>query len=149
MPACPWARGAPQEIPVTLRSSRIGRRTTDLRILERATAHIDELNQALDRQLAAETIAAERMRLLREATNRITRSANDGIQAYRRAVRALRTEDDRSGGVATEESRLMNAKLSAARQELLRALAETSQRYPWATPWGATDSSGAATPELT
>lgn len=134
---------------MTLRSSRIGRRTTDLRILERATAHIDELNQALDRQLAAESIAGERMRLLREATNRITREANDGIQAYRRAVRALKTEDDRAGGIVTEESRLMNAKLGAARQELLRALAETSQRYPWATPWGATDATEAAAPKLT
>ena len=134
---------------MTLRSSRIGRRTTDLRTLERAAAHIDELNQALDRQLASESLAAERMRLLREATNRITRAANDGIQAYRRAVRALRTEDERAGGTVSEESRLMNAKLAAARQELLRALEETSQRYPWATPWGAAESDEAATSELT
>ncbi len=133
---------------MTLRSSRIGRRLTDLRTLERATAHIDELNLALDRQLAAESIPGERMRLLREATNRITRAANDGIQAYRRAVRALRTEDDRAGGVTSEESRLMNEKLSAARQDLLRALEETSQRYPWATPWGAAASDEATTPKL-
>lgn len=124
-------------------TTRLARRATDLRLLQRATVHIDELNRALDRQLAAESLEAERMRLLREATNQITRAANDGIQAYRRVANAVRTEEARAGGVASDESRQLHAALEQARRDLLQVLEETSRRYPWATPWQNSEASAA------
>ncbi len=117
-------------------STRLGRRTSDLRVLQRATANIDELNAALDRQLAGEPAEHERMRLLREATNQITRSANDGIQAYRRVSAAVRSEEARSDAADAAELLRIQSALETARRDLLRALEETSRRYPWASPWG-------------
>lgn len=117
-------------------STRLGRRTSDLRVLQRATTNIDELNEALDRQLAAEPAEHERMRLLREATNQITRSANDGIQAYRRVSAAVRSEEARSDAADAAELLRIQSALETARRDLLRALEETSRRYPWASPWG-------------
>ena len=46
----------------------------------------------LDRQLSSEERDEERLKHLRQATGQITRSANDGIQAYRRVSQALRAE---------------------------------------------------------
>lgn len=74
------------------------------------------------------------MRLLREATYQITRTANDGIQAYRRVAETIRRElemerGDRSG------AEHMNAILQEARTDILTALDESSRRYPWAPPW--------------
>ncbi len=124
-------------------TTRLGRRTSDLRVLQRATAHIDELNQALDRQLATEQVEAERMRLLREATNQITRSANDGIQAYRRVAGAIKAEEARSD-VDPDELRRIQSALDAARAELLQVLEATSRRYPWASPWEERQPTGSA-----
>ncbi len=119
---------------MSLSSSRLGRRTSDLRVLQRATVHIDELNARLDGALAAEEIETERMRLLREATNQITRAANDGIQAYRRVVGALKSEAARPDSADADALARVQAALDAARADLLRAIEETSRRYPWAAP---------------
>ncbi len=122
---------------MTLSASRLGRRTSDLRVVQRATLHIDELNARLDGALAVETSESERMRLLREATNQITRAANDGIQAYRRVVGALKSEAARPDSADADALGRVQAALDAARTDLLRAIAATSERYPWAVP-GAT-----------
>ncbi len=137
-------RRALQESPtLPIPTTRLGRRTSDLRILQRATAHIDELNETLDRQLAGERSERERMRLLREATNQITRTANDGIQAYRRVTAAVRSEQARADGADAAELARIQTSLDEARLALLRVLEETRHRYPWA---GQED---AAVPEVT
>lgn len=90
----------------------------------------------LDRQLLAETRAAERMRILRQATGQITRAANDAIQAYRRVTAGLEAELKRADTDPAEAAAMERA-LSDARQEMLNALEVASQRYPWAKPWNA------------
>ena len=142
-----YAEGPSQRLPSASRplwrpdlpvpTTRLGRRTSDLRVLQRATAHIDDLNQTLDRQLAAERSEGERMRLLREATNQITRAANDGIQAYRRVTAAVKSEQARPDGAQADELARIQASLDAARQDLLDVLESTSRRYPWASEWNA------------
>jgi len=112
----------------------------DLLAVQRATTLIDDLGADLDRQLMREARESERLRMLRETTNRITRAANDAIQAYGRARRTLNTELDRRGG-NTEAALAMQARLRAARKDLLRALHSANRRYPSATA-EADDSSG-------
>ncbi|MGH2383803.1 MAG: hypothetical protein ACRDGB_01970, partial [Candidatus Limnocylindria bacterium] len=76
----------------------------------------------------------EQLRLLRQTTSQITRTANDAIQAYRRVTEGLRVESERSDTDPSEAARLSEA-LSDARSEMLSALEVASQRYPWAKPW--------------
>lgn len=69
--------------------------------------------------------------MLRETTNRIIRTANDAVHAYRRAIRAVdieRARPDADVAAANE----MHAHLDAARLEVLRVLELAKKRYPWA-----------------
>jgi CHASE3 domain sensor protein len=110
--------------------SRVG--GYDLQVIQRATLLIDDLGADLDRLLTAEPRATERLRLLRETTNRITRTANDAIQAYARARRATQAQIERGDGSGNAEAALaMRAQLHAARRDLLRALRTANRRYPW------------------
>ena len=134
-------------LPNHPRVARGGRRVgeADLLVIQRACQLIDDLGGELDRRLAAETRPAERMRMLRETTNRITRTANDAIQAYGRARRAVdvqiaRTDDQADGALATLD------RLRAARLDLLRALEHASHRYPPA-PGGEAQPSAATGPD--
>ena len=104
----------------------------DLLLLQRASEAIAEFGQQLDSALASEARPAERLRMVREATNRITRTANDAIDAYRRAQRTLETQASR-GGTSEEAVAGVRDRLSAARLELLAALEHARLRYP-ATP---------------
>lgn len=101
------------------------------------------LNTALDERLALSEREEERMRLLREATYQITRCANDGIQAYRRVAETVRRELEMERGDRTGAEH-MNAVLQEAKADLLRALDESSRRYPWAPPWRGGDEPVAA-----
>jgi hypothetical protein len=108
---------------------RLGLRRNDLEIVEGASATIADLGVELDRDLAKEHRPSERMRMLREATNRITRTANDAVHAYRRASRAIKVELERpDANVETAER--MRSRLDAARAKVLRALAVANERYP-------------------
>jgi hypothetical protein len=105
-------------------------RRHDLRIVQRASATILELGGELDRQLESERRSSERMRLLRETTNRITRVANDAVQAYQRAARAVTVELAKPGGNAAAANE-MRTLLTDARREILGALDAAQRRYPW------------------
>lgn len=100
----------------------------DVLVVQQASVHIAELGADLDRKLSAETRESERLRCLREATNRITRTANDAIQAYRRARRSLDAEaaKERDEGATQEALK----RLTDARLELLAALDAAGSRYP-------------------
>jgi len=116
-------------------TTRLSRRSSgDLRAIRRATTRIEELSAALDGQLLRETRPEEQLRLLREATSQITRTANDAIQAYRRVTEGLRVESERSDTDPSEAARTAQA-LADARAEMLNALEVASRRYPWAKPW--------------
>jgi hypothetical protein len=124
---------------VTLNPTRLSRRSgPDLRAIRRATRHIQELTAALDLQLVADPRPAEQMRNLRQATGQITRAANDAVQAYRRVSGALRAEAAHPEANA-EEVELARRELASARAAMLEVLKSASLRYPWATPFGATD----------
>ncbi len=116
--------------------SRLSRRSSaDLRAIERATKRIEELSTILDRQLNDDPRPEEQLKHLRQATGQITRSANDGIQAYRRVSQALRAEGEHLDADETEVTRATQ-NLADARARMLAALETASQRYPWAAPWG-------------
>jgi len=116
--------------------SRLARRSSsDLRAIDRATLRIEELSGILDRQLSSEERDEERLKHLRQATGQITRSANDGIQAYRRVSQALRAEAQHADADALEVADATRA-LADARARMLTALEAASRRYPWAEPWG-------------
>ena len=116
--------------------SRLARRSSaDLRAIHHATTRIEELSAILDRQLSTEQREEERLKHLRQATGQITRSANDGIQAYRRVSRALQAESQQPDADALEVADATRA-LADARARMLVALEAASRRYPWATPWG-------------
>jgi hypothetical protein len=100
----------------------------DTQHVERAAAMIVELGSDLDRRLAVETRPAERVRMLREATNRITRTANDAVQAYRRARRSLDAELRRPSADVIAVRRL-GERLTAARDDVLTALDAANTRY--------------------
>ena len=107
---------------------RLGLRRNDLEIVENASTTIADLGVELDRHLAKERRPSERMRMLREATNRITRTANDAVHAYRRASRAIKTELERpDANVETAEA--MRTRLDEARAKVLEALAVANERY--------------------
>src|SRR6187431_1894682 len=94
---------------------------------------IEELSGILDRQLSSEERDEERLKHLRQATGQITRSANDGIQAYRRVSQALRAEAQHADAVEVADA---TRALAEARARMLTALEAASRRYPWAEPWG-------------
>jgi hypothetical protein len=122
---------------LTSPSSRLSRRSAgDLRIIRGAATRIAEQGHLLDRELQLESRAAERMRLLRQATGQITRAANDAIHAYRRVTAGLEAECRRADTDPSEVA-AMERTLSHARQEMLDVLEVASQRYPWAKPWRA------------
>ena len=117
--------------------SRLARRSSsDLRAIDRATRRIEELTVILDRQLNGESREEERLKHLRQATGQITRSANDGIQAYRRVASALRAEAVHADADAAEVEQA-SKNLADARARMLEALEVASKRYPWAPPWRA------------
>jgi len=121
--------------PLIRSTTRLSRRSSgDLRAIRRATTRIEELSAALDRQLLREKRPEEQLRLLRQTTSQITRTANDAIQAYRRVTEGLRVESERDDTDPSEAARLSES-LSEARSEMLHALEVASQRYPWAKPW--------------
>lgn len=104
-------------------------RAADLRVLQRASASIRELGAELDARLDREARPHERLRLLRETTYRITRTANDAVLAYQRASRAVVAELARPN--ADEAAALaVRTELHAARAELLAVLDVAAQRYP-------------------
>ncbi len=116
--------------------SRLARRSSsDLRAIDRATKRIEELTVILDRQLSTEGRDEERLKHLRQATGQITRSANDGIQAYRRISQALRAEAAHADADPVEVADATRA-LANARARMLAALEVASKRYPWSEPWG-------------
>lgn len=127
--------------PPPSRSRRVGNRPAppwnvamqlkELRVVQRAGAMITELGVELDRQLAIEARPAERLRLLRETTNRITRIANDAVYAYARASRAVTVEQGRQNGNLAAANE-MRGLLDAARVDILDVLAVARRRYPWA-----------------
>lgn len=125
------AVGTSASLPVHPRvprgKARVG--ANDLLVIHRACSLIDELGADLDARLKAEPRATERLRLLRTTTNRITRTANDAIQAYRRARRAVDAELERSHGSA-EGALAVRTGLQSARLDLLRALRVAGLRYP-------------------
>lgn len=103
----------------------------DLLTIQRASSVISDLDAELDAKLEHEANARERLRLLRETTNQITRAANDAVQAYRRASRAVNAELEKPNANITA-AKEMRAHLGAARRELLGVLDVASRRYPWA-----------------
>ena len=109
--------------------NRLAIRLKDVALLQRASATILELGTALDARLLNERRPAERLRMLRETTNRITRTANDAIQAYDRASRAVAAELERPD-TDPAAAREMRRRLDAARAELMAALQVASRRYP-------------------
>jgi hypothetical protein len=118
-------------------NTRLARRcSADLRAVRKATKRIEELTVILDRQIGAESRPEEQLRHLRQATGQITRSANDGIQAYRRVSQAIAAEDGRDDGDPDELERTAR-ELADARSAMLAALEVASRRYPWANPLGA------------
>ena len=119
---------------VGAKSSRLDRRRADLVTVQRAAQRIGAPNATLDERIAAAGRPEERLRLLRDATNQITRAANDAIQAYRRVAEAIGDPADSERDEHAEAGE-MRAALHAARADMLRALEITSRRYPWAAPW--------------
>jgi hypothetical protein len=114
--------------------------------MRRAVELIEDLGADLDRRLPAETRASERLRLLRETTNRITRAANDAIQAYGRGRRTVTSELAREGHRG-EVALRTQMELQTARADLLRAIEKARQRYPWAdADEGGSSSSPASQP---
>jgi hypothetical protein len=108
--------------------NRLAMRSSDLRVVQGASTLIADLGVELDRRLQNEPRESERLRMLRETTNRITRVANDAVQAYTRASRAVRAELTRPDA-NVESARAMRARLDGARREVLRALEHAKQRY--------------------
>jgi hypothetical protein len=116
-------------------TTRLSRRSSgDLRAIRHATTRIEELSAQLDQELARELRPEEQLRLLRQTTSQITRTANDAIQAYRRLTEGLRAESERGDTDPAEAVRTGQA-IADARSEMLNALEVASRRYPWAKPW--------------
>jgi hypothetical protein len=117
---------------VILSHTRLGRRVADVRTVQYATAMIEDLNEDLERRLANETRPSERLRMLRETTNQVTRAANDAIQAYRRARATVDAELELPNG-DLDGAREMRLVLDRARADVLTALELASRRYSWAS----------------
>lgn len=130
-------------------TTRLSRRSSgDLRAIRHATTRIEELSAQLDQELLRESRPDEQLRLLRQTTSQITRTANDAIQAYRRLTEGLRVESERGDTDPAEATRMGQA-IADARSEMLTALEVASRRYPWAKPWRPEDSPEEAIPEAT
>jgi HAMP domain-containing protein len=128
---------------LTRQNTRLARRcAADLRLIGRATQRIRELSVTLDRQMLGDARPQEQLRHLRQATGQITRSANDGIQAYRRVAQVLRAEAEHANADSDEIERAGES-LAAMRAEMLEALEVASRRYPWADPWRPDDEAAA------
>ena len=108
---------------------RLASRHADLSVIQHASQLVTDLGVQLDRQLETENRPSERMRMLREMTNRITRAANDAVTAYARSKRALKTELERADADVKAVDAL-SERLEGARNELLKALEVASRRYP-------------------
>ena len=115
--------------PMTSRRDRLASRREDITVIQQASKLVADLGIQLDLQLENERRPAERMRMLRETTNRITRAANDAVSAYTRSRRLLRVELERPEA-DVKAINLINERLDAARGDLLQALKIASQRYP-------------------
>lgn len=126
-------------MPIRPSHTRLGRREPDLRLVQEAPAAIADLTAILDRRLAEEQRPSERTRMLREATNQITRTANDAIQAYRRARAAVTAELAMPEG-DWAHARKMSLQLDSARQDVLAALDRTSQKYSLGQAWPSAES---------
>jgi hypothetical protein len=109
-------------------NTRLGRRELDLQLIQGTPESIAEFTRTLDQRLAQEQRPEERMRMLREATNQITRRANDAIQAYRRARSSVDAELAMADG-DWEHARRMSDDLDAARLDVLAALETANRRY--------------------
>lgn len=110
--------------------TRLSRRSAhDIRAVHRAATRIEEQSVILERHLAAEGRAEEQLRHLRHATGLITRSANDGVQAYRRASTAIRAETEREDA-DPEEVKRATEDLRTARARMLAALEVAGKHYP-------------------
>jgi hypothetical protein len=109
-------------------NTRLGRRELDLQLIQGTPESIAEFTRTLDLRLAAEQRPEERLRMLREATNQITRRANDAIQAYRRARSSVDAELAMADG-DWEHARRMSDDLDAARLDVLAALETANLRY--------------------
>ena len=109
-------------------ASRLSMRRADVVLVQRASGEIETLGADLDRRLQGEARPSERLRMIRETTNQITRVANDAIHAYGRASRAVRAEEQKpdSDQVAARE---MRARLDEARSAVLAVLDVASKRY--------------------
>lgn len=134
-----------RRVPPPSGQRRLVNRFSDLELLERTVPFIVELGAELDRQLARERRPAERMRMLRETTNRITRAANDAVQAYARTSRTIRAELERpDGDIAGAQG--LRTRLDTARQALLEALEVANQRCASAVDRNADFPSGPTPP---
>ncbi len=109
--------------------NRLAGKMKDLGVVQQASATILELGAALDAQLLKEQRPSERMRMLRETTNRIVRTANDAAQAYSRASRAITAELERPN-TNPAPAQAMRLRLDAARLAVMSALEVASRRYP-------------------
>lgn len=109
-------------------ASRLAMRRADVILVQRASAEIESLGVDLDRRLQTEARPSERLRMIRESTNQITRLANDAIHAYGRASRAVRAEEQRpdSDQLAARE---MRTRLDEARAAMLAVLEVAGRRY--------------------
>ncbi len=107
---------------------RLANRTDDILLVQRTSRMITELGLELDRKLAKERRPSERLRMLRETTNRITRAANDAVHAYQRTSRALRAELERPDGDG-DTANAVRVRLEAARSEVLEALDAARAKY--------------------
>jgi hypothetical protein len=116
-------------VPQRPPNTRLGRREADLLLIQQTPALLEDYARTLDMRLADEQRPEERMRMLREATNQITRSANDAIQAYRRARASVNAELEMPDG-DHEHARRMSADLDLARADVLAALEVANRRYP-------------------
>ncbi len=101
----------------------------DLLLLQRAGLLITELGEDLDGQLEHEARPSERLRFVRETTVRITRTANDAIQAYRRTRRVLDASVAGTTGDG-QEFAAIRTRLSIDRRALLAVLDKAAARYP-------------------
>jgi hypothetical protein len=108
--------------------SRLSMRRADVTLVQRAAETIATLGEDLDRRLQGESRPAERLRMIRETTNQITRVANDAIHAYGRASRAVRAEEMREEPDLSA-AREMRTRLDEARAAVLEVLDVAKRRY--------------------
>lgn len=108
--------------------NRLSMRRADVLLVQRASEEIETLGDDLDRRLQRESRPAERLRMIRETTNQITRVANDAIHAYGRASRAVRAEEQRADA-DLGAARDMRTRLDEARASVLSVLDVASRRY--------------------